>query len=101
MHPECYYDYHRVRHGVVLNLEYQINKSRSSREMMRKMPQGIHKMNHVHAKPDYNTDGSVSSSSSQADREDIPVLRRVWDTQCQIGPETADEGSSKEGEDSG
>ena len=29
-------------------------------------------------------------------REDIPVLRRVWDMQCQIGPETREEASSEE-----
>ena len=98
---ECYYDYHRVRYGLVLNLEYQINKARSSRKMMRKMPQGLHKMHHARVEPEYITDGSVSSSGSQADREDIPLLRRVWDTQCQIRPELADEASSEQGEDSG
>ena len=64
---------------------------------MKKLPQGIHKMNHVRVEPDYNTDGSVSSSDSQAGREDIPVLHTVWDTQCQFGPETEDEASSEEG----
>ena len=60
------------------------------------MPQRMHKMNHVRQEPDYNTDGSVSSSGSQEEREDIPVLRSVWDMQCQIGPETGDEASSEE-----
>ena len=57
-------------------------------------------MNPVGLELDYNTDGSVTFSGSQRDREDIRVLCRVWDTQCQIGPETADEASSEEGGDS-
>ena len=96
LHPECYYDYHRVRHGVILNLEYQINRSRSSRKMLKPMPQGLHKMHHVRQEANYNTDGSVTSCGSQEGREDIPALRRVWDTKCQIGPESADEASGEE-----
>ena len=91
LHPECFYDYHRVRHGVILDLGYQINRSRSSRKMLKPLPQGVHKMHHVRQEPDYNTDGSVSSSGSQEGREDIPALRRVWDTRCQIGPDSAEE----------
>ena len=77
LHPECYYDYHRVRHGVILNLEYQINQSRSSRKMLKPLPQGVHKMHHVRQEDDYNSDGSVTSSGSQELWEDIPALRRV------------------------
>ena len=78
MYPGCvteyYYDYHWVRHGVILNLEYQINHSQSSRKMLKLLPQGVHTMHHVQQEPDYscNSDGSVSSSGSQEGRKDIP-----------------------------
>ena len=55
-------------------------------------------MHHVRQEPDHNSDGSVSSSGSQEGREDIPALRRVWDTKCQIGPESADKASTGEAE---
>ena len=74
----------------------QINRSRSSRKMLKPLPQGVHKMHHVRQEPDYNSDGSVSSSGSQEGREDIPALRRVCDTKCQIGPESTDEASAGE-----
>jgi len=98
LHPECYNDYHRVRYGVILNLEHQINSSRRSRKMVKKLPLGLHKMNHVRLEPDYNTDGSVESHGSQEGREDIPALRTVWDTGCQIGAETEEDQSSEEDE---
>ena len=55
-------------------------------------------MNHVRLEPDYNTDGSVESHGSQEGREDIPALRTVWDTGCQIGAETEEDQSSEEDE---
>ena len=39
VHPECYHDYHRVRFGVILDLEYEINKVRCSRKMLKKTPE--------------------------------------------------------------
>ena len=39
MHPECFSDYHRVRHGVLLDIQADINKVRSSRKMLRKLPE--------------------------------------------------------------
>ena len=31
LHQECYYDYHRVVHGVILNDEFEIHAVRKSR----------------------------------------------------------------------
>ena len=61
----------------------------------------VHKMNHVCAcvEPNYHIDGSVSSTGSQADRVDILELRRIWDMQCLIGPDTENEQSSGEEEE--
>ena len=75
-----------MRHGVVFNLEYQINKCRSSRKMLKMMPQGLHKMHHVRQEPDYNTDGSVSSSGSQEGREDISRCAECGTRSAKLAP---------------
>ena len=91
----CYSDNHRVQHGVVLDLQHEINmckcKHRSSRKILKRLPCGVHKMNHVRVEPNYQMDGSVSSTGSQTDRVGIPELRRIWDTLCPIGPDTENE----------
>ena len=72
---------------------------RSTRKIPNWLTYMVHKMNHVCVKPNYHTDSSVSSTGSQADRVDIPELRRIWDMQCLIGPDTEIEQSSGEEEE--
>ena len=86
---------------MVLDLECEINKCthRPTRKILKRLPCAVHKMNHVHVEPNYHSDGSVSSTGRQADRVDIPELRRIWDTQCLIGPDTEKEQSSGEEEE--
>ena len=66
--------------------------------MLKRLLQGLHKMNHVRIEPDCDSDGSVSSSGSQADRVDIPELKRIWETQCLIEPDTEQEQSGTDEE---
>ena len=91
VHPECFYDYHRARYGIILDLEYEINKVRSTRKMMKKLPRGVHKMNHVRQSPDIHSDCSVESSGSQRERPDIPRLNDIWETRYLMGPDTDNE----------
>ena len=91
VHPECYYDYHRARRGVILDLGYQINKVTGSRKMLKKLPRGVDKMNHVRLSHDYHSDCSVQSSGSQADRADIEQLNNIWETRYLMSEDTDDE----------
>ena len=104
LHSECLYDYHRARYGIILDLEYEINKVRRSRKMLKKLPRGVHKMNHVRQSPDIHSDCSVESTGSQRDRPDIPRLNDIWETRYLMGPDTGDEtvepNNSNEEEDS-
>ena len=61
-----------MRHGVILDLQSEINKVGSTLKMLKKLPTGIHRMNHVRVPQDYNSDGSVESH--EAERSDIPTL---------------------------
>ena len=69
----------------------QINKVRRSRKMVKKLPRGVHKMNHVRQSPDIHSDCSVESTGSQRDRADIPRLNEIWETRYLMGPDTGDE----------
>ena len=40
LHQECYYDYHRVVHGIILADEFEINKVRKSRKATKLVPNG-------------------------------------------------------------
>ena len=72
--------------------------------MLKKLPRGVHKMNHVQQSPDIHSDCSVESTGSQRDRPDIPRLNDIWETRYLMGPDTGDEtvepNNSNEEEDS-
>ena len=77
--------------GAVLDLEYEINKGRGSRKMLRKLPQGVYKTSHMRIARDYHSDYIVDLRGSPADRVDILELHRIWETRCLIWPDTDNE----------
>ena len=70
---------------MLLDIQADIKKVRFSTKMLRKLPQGLNRKNHVRVAPDYNSDGSCESTGSQRDRTDIPTL---WGPDLIVGPNT-------------
>ena len=56
--------------------------------MVKKLPRGVLKMNHVHLSNDYHSDCSVYSSGRKADMSDIPQLNNIWETRSLIAVDT-------------
>ena len=64
LHQECYYDYHRVVHGVILADEYEMNKVRGSRKTLMKVPNGIARIRHYRVPRDHRDGYSCESEGS-------------------------------------
>ena len=75
LHQECYYDYHRVVHGVILADEYEINKVRRSRKATKLHPSSTIRYQRVSV--DLQDGYSCESQGSQDERVVVPPPDQV------------------------
>ena len=55
--------------------------------MVKKLPRGLQRMNHVRMPPDYPSDLWSRMVVLKAARSDIPGLALVWGANFMVGPE--------------
>ena len=69
LHEECYYTYHQLREGVVLDLSYEINLVRSSHKTLHKWNRKMCRFQQRRVKPDVHQGVEVPGQHSQDERE--------------------------------
>ena len=72
LHEECYYTYHQLREGVVLDLLYEINLVRSSHKTLHKCNRKMCRFQQRRVKPDLHQGVEVPGQHSQDEREKGP-----------------------------
>ena len=68
LHQECYYDYHRVVHGIILTDEFEINKVRRSRKHTKRVPNASSRIRYKQHSLDLQDGYSCESQGSQDER---------------------------------
>ena len=68
LHQECYYDYHRVVHGIILADEFELNKVRRSRKCRKRVPNGSSRITYKRHSLDLQDGYSCDSQGSQEGR---------------------------------
>ena len=85
LHEECYYTYHQLREGVVLDLAYEINLVRSAHKTLHKWNRKMCRFHQRRVQPDVHKGVEVPGQNSQDERE-----KGAWeDTTEEEDPESS------------